>query len=101
MENENRAAAMAKKHLSRMNPSLWDGMGEQPKDFNPIIATYPIDGLCELDISFEQEDSGEWCHLCELRDKGSEELLAALHGYGIDSPQNLADTIADVCQGML
>lgn len=86
---------IAREHLRRMNPSNWNGKGDQPEDFNPKIATYDIDKYLILDISFEFED-GEWTHYCELRNRESENLLNALHGYGVDSPQNLADTIADV-----
>lgn len=31
----------------------------------------------------------------------NEELLNIMHGYGINSPQNLADTIEDICEGRL
>lgn len=64
-----------------------------------VDMTYPIDQGTELDISFEYEESDGWLHLCELREKASGDLLAMLHGYGIDSVPNLADTIEDICNG--
>jgi len=35
-------------------------------------------------------------HYCELRDISTSDLIP-LHGYGVDSPGNLADTIIDIC----
>lgn len=97
----NKAMMIAQEHLQEMNPSSWDGTGVQPTSFNPIICTYPIDDTSELDISFEKDEQGKWGHLCELRDNESEELIEIMSGYGIDSPQNLADTISDICRGRL
>lgn len=95
------ATDIAKAHIQKMNPSLWDGTGEQPAGFDNRIATYPIDRNTELDISFEHENGDGWLHLCELRDKHTGELLEMLHGYGIDSPLNLEETIAEICEGRL
>lgn len=96
-----RAMEIAQEHLHLMNPTMWDGQGERPAAFNPIINTYSIDEDTELDISFEKDDDEGWMHLCELRAKVSEDLLEVLSGYGIDSPQNLADTVSDICKGYL
>lgn len=93
--------AIAQEHIKKMNPSSWDGTGNQPVNFNPIICTYSIDDVSELDISFEKDEQDGWIHLCELRDKESEEIIDILSGYGIDSFQNLADTINDICKGRL
>ena len=38
-------------------------------------------------------------HCCEIVDKESGLMTEMLHGYGIDSYLNLADTIEDICQG--
>ena len=96
-----RAISIAQEHIQQANPSLWNGLSEQPIDFDSRIITYPIDGDTELDISFEYEKEDGWLHFCELRDKQTGKLLDFLHGYGIDSPQNLADTIEDICYGRL
>ena len=77
---------------------MWDGTGERPPGFDTRIRTYPIDGRTELDVSFDLEPDG-WNHYCELRETGTGELLGALHGYGVDSVQNLIDTIVDVYAG--
>ena len=94
-----KAIEIAEKHLKTSNPSMWGGDGDQPSGFDTRIITYPIDQGTELDISFEYEESDGWLHLCELREKASGDLLAMLHGYGIDSVPNLADTIEDICNG--
>lgn len=96
MDN-NTATSIAKTHLQNTNPSLWNGEGERPSDFNQSICTYPIDDYFDLDISFEKDETDGWLHLCELREKESEELCCILSGYGIDSLQNLVDTIMDIC----
>lgn len=88
----------AEQHIQKMNPSMWDGKGRKPKTFDTRIVTYSIDDDTELDISFELDEE-EWTHYVELRDRKTEALLNCLHGYGIDSIQNLADTIADICKG--
>lgn len=95
------AIEIAKKHIQRTNPSLWNGKDKRPADVDSRIVTYPINRDVELDISFEYEEGDGWLHLCELRDRKTEELVNIMHGYGINSPQNLADTIDDICGGRL
>lgn len=93
-----RAAEIAQKHIQHMNPSFWNGLNEPPTDFDSRAITYPIGEGVELRISFEYEITDGWIHFCELRESDTGKLLNALHGYGIDSPQNLADTIEDTCE---
>lgn len=77
----------------------WNGQGRKPKSFDTRIVTYDIDSINrnELDISFDRLEEDGWTHYCELRDKESGELMIPLHGYGVDSLQNLIDTIMDIC----
>ena len=96
-----RAIKIAQEHIQRTNPSLWNGLSERPIDFDSHIITYPIDEDTDMDISFEYEKEDGWLHLCELRCRHTGELLNIVHGYGIDSPQNLTDTIEDICEGRL
>ena len=100
MINDREAKEIAKNFLSRMNPNNWDGTGEKPESFDTRIVTYDIDSYdVELDISFEyDEDEQCWLHYCEIRDKASGVLIEPQHGYGVDSVQNLTDTILDVCK---
>lgn len=92
----NRAMEIAEEHLRQMNPSLWNGEGNPPEDFDSRIASYNVGELEVLDVSFENID-GKWMHYCELRDCESEDLLEDAHGDGVNSIQNLADTIAKIC----
>lgn len=95
-----KARRIAEDFISEMNPDNWDGIGEKPNSFNTLIKTYDIDSKNnnELDISFDYDKEEKcWMYYCELRDKINEELIIPLHGYGIDSVQNLTDTIMDIC----
>lgn len=98
---DDKAIAIAKEHLRRMNPSLWDGTGDRPESFDPIILTHPVDDENELDISFEEDRPGQWIHLCELRDRESEELMEIMSGNGINSEEALAETIRAICGTLL
>ncbi|MGN0514400.1 MAG: hypothetical protein ACI4GD_08975 [Lachnospiraceae bacterium] len=92
MFNEKKAREIAEDFLSKMNPGNWNGMGEKPDEFNTLIRTYDIDSKNnnELDISFDYDNEEKcWLHYCELRNKTNEELMIPLHGYGVDSVQNL------------
>lgn len=99
MFNKDKAKDIAKDFLKTMNPTNWDGKGKKPEFFNTGIITYDIGSIngSVLDISFEYLDGDGWTHYCKLRDKETGELITPLHGYGIDSLQNLIDTIMDIC----
>jgi hypothetical protein len=104
MFSEEKARKIAEDFLSKANPTNWNGVGRRPKNFSTGIVTYNIDSINgnELDSSFEYLDEDEsdipgWTHYCELRDKETGDLMIPLHGYGIDSVQNLVDTIMDIC----
>ena len=92
------ASEIAAEHFSRVNPSMWDGIGEPPADFNNHRITYSINRCTELDVSFEQDRSGKWKHCCKLRDTLTDNLLAVQYGPGINSPQRLTTTILDICK---
>lgn len=99
-----KAEAIAKDFLANANPTNWNGRGRKPKSFDTRIYTYDIGSKNgnELDISFEyckkeESDMAGWTHYCELRDITCGDVVVPLHGYGIDSLQNLIDTIMDVC----
>lgn len=94
------AEKIAKDFLNQMNPEMWDGNGEKPESVNTKIWEYD---LCEhdfLDVGIEYNNEEKtWEHCCEIVDKKSGLMTEILHGYGIDSYFNLADTIEDICQG--
>jgi hypothetical protein len=95
-----KAIDIAKDFLKTMNPENWNGVGDKPESFNTLIKTYDISSdTVELDISFDYcKEDKQWLHYCELRNKQDSELIIPLHGYGVDSVQNLTDTIFDICQ---
>lgn len=99
MFDKEKAEKIARDFMGKMNPTNWNGRGRKPKSFDTRIVTYDIDSVNgnELDISFDKSDEDGWTHYCELRDKESGELMVPLHGYGVDSLQNLIDTIMDIC----
>lgn len=104
MFDKEKARKIAEDFISKMNPTHWNGRGRRPKSFDTRIHTYDIDSVNgnELDISFEylgpdETDTPGWTHYCELRDTSSGDVMIPQHGDGINSVQNLAATIMDVC----
>ena len=84
---------IAKEHLEKANPSMWDGDGPMPSDFQQNVFTYSIDDLKEISINFALDANAGWLHCCKLREKDTSKTLYAISGYGIDSIEDLADTI--------
>lgn len=98
--NNEIAIKIADEFLREMNPEMWGGQGERPSSFDTriwvmkdISPDYPGE---ELNISFDYDDKDGWLHLVELVDTESNVAIDVLHGYGVDSPQNIADTISDL-----
>ena len=89
---------IAKAFLHEMNPTNWDGQGEMPAGFDTRIIEFTTDMPdVLLDISFElyEEMDGtcHWDHYCELVQESSDTIVDCAHDYGINSVQNLTDTI--------
>ena len=89
---------ISKAFLHEMNPTNWDGQGEMPAELDTRIMEFTTDMPdVLLDISFElcMEDDGtfQWEHYCELVQGSSNTMIECAHGYGINSVQNLTDTI--------
>ena len=93
-----KALEIAKEHFRRVNPSMWDGNGEQPSSFKNQRITYSVNKYTELDVSFEWDDIDGWQHCCKLRDTLTSNILAVQYGPWIGSPQQLADTIVEICK---
>lgn len=90
---------IAETFLSEMNPTGWNGIGNVPVGFDQRVMSFPLsepDGV-RLDISFEliQDDdvAYRWEHHCEIVDEATNKVIDCCHGYGIDSIDNLEDTI--------
>ena len=92
------ALEIVEEHFRRVNPSLWDGVGDPPANFINHRITYSVNRYTELDVSFEQDNTGGWRHCCKLRDTLTNSIVAIKYGPGINSPQKLMDTILEVCR---
>lgn len=96
-----RALQIANEFLHYMNPDMWNGKGFSPASFNEGIYE-PEDNLggLHLEITFGELDEGEedtcWYTYVDLVDGGT--TVEYLSCYGVDSPQNIADCIMDVCK---
>lgn len=98
------AEHVATDFLVHRNPSLWNGKGVRPADFDEMCCTYDFGNpYYLLDIYFEyDEDEQAWGHVCEVVDKeagqdGMVGMAEGMHGHGVDSAFNIADTILDIC----
>lgn len=91
---------IAEEFIKIHNPNEWDGNGEPDKDFSTEMEVYNIfkDDVYMV-ILFEIDmDEGDWSHFVKLYRKSDDQLIDGYHGYGVDSPQNLEDTIYDICR---
>lgn len=97
---------IAKAFLHEMNPTNWNGQGGMPARFDARTLEFITDMPdVLLDISFEfcMEDNStfQWEHCCELVQESSDTIIERVYGYGIDSVQNLTDTINYLLEGNL
>lgn len=97
---------IAKAFLHEMNPTNWNGQGGMPAGFDARTLEFITDMPdVLLDISFEfcMEDNStfQWEHCCELVQESSDTIIESVYGYGIDSVQNLTDTINYLLEGNL
>lgn len=98
MKREN-AYDIANSFMKDMNPDLWDGNGEKPPTFIELIWECELSKYADLNISMGYcEEEGCCIHRCEIVDKRGDTVIEMLSGYGIDSVENLTDTILDLCR---
>lgn len=94
---------IAKAFLHEMNPTNWNGQGEMPAGFDArtleFITDMP-DGLLDISFEFCMEDNStfQWEHCCELVQESSDTIIERVYGYGINSVQNLTDTISQLLE---
>ena len=89
---------IANEFIHEMNPTRWNGNGEIPIGFDTRVMEFATDMPdVLLDVSFELyeeiDGNSHWDHYCELVQESSDTIVDCAHGYGVDSPQNIADTI--------
>lgn len=94
---------IAKAFLYEMNPTNWDGRGEMPAGFDTrtmeFITDMP-DVLLDISFKFCMEDDStfQWENCCELVQESSDTIVDRVYGYGINSVQNLTDTIRQLLE---
>ena len=94
-----KAEEIARVFLHKMNPVNWDGQGEMPTGVDTRTMSFFTDFPdVRLEISLElvreEDDTFQWEHYCKLVQESSNTMMECAHGYGINSVQNLADTIS-------
>ena len=93
------AEEIAMTFLHNMNPVNWNGQGEMPVGVDTRALSFSTDipdVRLEIFLDLVREDDGnfQWEHYCELVQESSNTMIECAHGYGINSTQNLTDTIS-------
>ncbi|WP_368221758.1 hypothetical protein [Blautia wexlerae] len=94
------ATRIAESFIKEHNPGLWNGIGNKPTGFSTLIEVYKIfKEKIYMTIQFEidADEGGNWAHIVKLYNSENDQMIDGYFGYGIDSVQNLTDTILDIC----
>ena len=103
---QEKAEQIANEFLKDMNPSLWNGYGDRPDDFNCMIwedtECFKDAGMYSLQIMFEEDErffNGDlsWNTYVDIIDTNSDEVVQYGSCYGIDSLLDIANLIMEVC----
>ena len=92
------AEKIAKDFLNQMNPEMWSGNGNRPTSFDNRAWQYPLTNEVNLEITFVNNEEDGWCHYCDLVYESDNSSFDMLSGYGINSVQNIIDTVLDLCR---
>ena len=92
------ATKIATDFLKDMNPDMWDGNGDKPKSFDERGWQYPLTDNVNLEITFVNGKGDGWHHCCDLVHTSDDSSFGMLSGYGIDSKQNIIDTVLRLCR---
>lgn len=81
------AREIARDFIKTMNPSLWDGVGRKPDNFDTRIKTYIVDGFNEykLNVSYDEDDELGCAVMLELRWVDDGELIYVLNTQRVNS----------------
>lgn len=96
MDNK-KALEIANQFINEMNPTLWDGNEPMPQIDQRIWEDNDTFDDISIQLSFTDNDIDVWCTYVELVDKVTDTMIECQTCYGIDSPQNIADSIMDLC----
>ena len=92
------AEKIVKNFFNQMNPEMWSGNGNRPISFDDRAWQYPLTNEVNLEITFVNNEEDGWCHYCDLVYESDNSSFDMLSGYGIDSVQNIIDTVLDLCR---
>ena len=94
------AKNIAENFIKTYNPNMWDGNGKQDDLFSADLKVINVTDKIYMVILFDidADEGGKWAHEVKLYERGSDELIDAYFGYGIDSVENMTDTILDLCE---
>jgi hypothetical protein len=93
-----KATEIVSEFLKEMNPDMWSGNGNKPTSFDNRAWQYPLTNEINLEITFVNNEEDGWCHYCDLVYVSDNSSFDMLSGYGIDSVQNIIDTVLDLCR---
>ena len=93
-----KATQIVSECLKEMNPDMWNGNGNRPTSFDNRPSQYPLTNEVNLEITFVNNEEDGWCHYCDLVYTSDNASFDMLNGYGIDSMQNIIDTVLDLCR---
>lgn len=92
------AEKIVKNFFNQMNPDMWSGNGNRPISFDDRAWQYPLTNEVSLELTFVNNEEDGWCHYCDLVYESDNVSFDMLSGYGIDSVQNIIDTVLDLCR---
>lgn len=93
-----KATKIVTEFLKDMNPDMWNGNGNKPESFDEHSWQYALTDDVNLEITFVNNEEDGWCHYCDLVYASDNVSFDMLSGYGIDSVQNIIDTVLDLCR---
>lgn len=93
-----KATKIVTEFLKDMNPDMWNGNGNKPESFDEHSWQYPLTDGVNLEITFVNDVEDDWHHCCDLVYTSDNSSFNMLSGYGFDSPQNIIDTVLDLCR---
>ena len=92
------AEKIVKNFFNQMNPDMWSGNGNRPISFDDRAWQDPLTNEVNLELTFVNNEEDGWCHYCDLVYESDNVSFDMLSGYGIDSVQNIIDTVLDLCR---
>lgn len=92
------AEKIVKDFFNQMNPEMWSGNGNRSTSFDDRAWQHPLTNEVNLEITFVNNEEDGWCHYCDLVYESDNSSFDMLSGYGIDSVQNIIDTVLDLCR---